>query len=104
VRGITTAGRVVNVLDELQTRVGRSRLVVNRVEPGGLPQELRDAIAANGLVLTAELPADADLARLDAVGRSLVDLPEGDPVVAGVGAIVAEILSVHKEAVGADHR
>jgi CO dehydrogenase maturation factor len=104
VRGITTAGRVVSVLDELQTRVGRSRLVVNRVAPGGLPPELREAIAASGLVLSAELPADAELAHLDAVGRSLVELPADDPVATGVRAIVEEILSVPKEAVGADHR
>ena len=104
VRGITTAGRVLSMVDELQIRVGRSQLVVNRVEPGGLSPEVRAAIAANHLDLMAELPADAELSRLDAAGQPIAGLPADNPMVVAMRAVADGILTPRKEAVGADHR
>jgi CO dehydrogenase maturation factor len=102
-RGITTAGRVLDVVGELKTRVGRSRLIVNRLE-GELSEEAAALIAERGLDLLACLPADAELARLDAAGRPLAGLPADNPVTAAMRAVVDEILTTQKEAIGAHHR
>jgi CO dehydrogenase maturation factor len=77
-RGITAAARVVELVRELGTRIGRHLLVVNRVE-GALPPELAAAIAAAGLEVGLEVPSDENVRRFDAVGRPLVELPDGSP-------------------------
>ncbi len=48
VRGLTTAGRIVELIGELKTKVGRHYLVVNRA-PDGLAPELEEVIARYGL-------------------------------------------------------
>ena len=74
VRGITTAGRVAALLGELNTKVGRHYLIVNRAAQG-LSPALEAAIADNGLNLLAVLPDDPAVAEFDAAGKALVGLP-----------------------------
>jgi CO dehydrogenase maturation factor len=105
VRGLTTAGRVVELIGELRTKVGRHYLIVNRA-PGSLTPELEGVIARYGLELLAALPEDGQIAEFDAVGDPLVDLPETSAVAAGVEEIADIILSLPtvKETLGAHHR
>jgi CO dehydrogenase maturation factor len=90
-RGVTAAGRVAALVAELGTRVAAARLVVNRVT-GGLPSGLAAAIAATGLEVAATIPADPLVNEFDAVGRPLVELPDDDPTVAAVRALVDELV------------
>jgi CO dehydrogenase maturation factor len=92
VRGLTTAGRVVTLIDELKTRVGAHYLIVNRAT-GGLTPELETAIEANGLNLLAVLPDDPEVARLDAAGRPLVELPAGGPTATALDAALETVLA-----------
>jgi len=105
VRGLTTAGRVVELIGELKTRVGRHYLIVNRA-PDGLAPELEEVIARYGLDLLVTLPDDRLVAEFDAVGSPLVDLPETSAVAVGVENVVDTLMSLPtvKETLGAHHR
>jgi CO dehydrogenase maturation factor len=93
IRGLTTAGRVVRVVYELQTRVGAHYLIVNRAHEGALTPELEQAIAAHGLNLLAVLPDDPTIARFDAVGRALVDLPDDSPACVALQRAIGTVLA-----------
>ena len=54
-RGITTAGRVVELISELKTHIGKHYLIVNRVT-GDLTPELLAAIAEHKLNLVGTIP------------------------------------------------
>ena len=105
VRGITTAGRVAALLGELQTKVGRHYLIVNRAAQG-LSPALEAAIADNGLDLLAVLPDDPMVAEFDAAGKPLIDLPADSVLSAALEPVIAAMLATptQKEAAGAHHR
>ena len=105
VRGITTAGRVAALLGELETKVGRHYLIVNRAAQG-LSPALEAAIADNGLNLLAVLPDDPVVAEFDAAGKALVGLPAVSTLSAALEPVVAAALATTegKEAAGAHHR
>ena len=92
VRGLTTAGRIVDLIDELKTRVGRHYLIVNRVV-GDLTPELERVIAERGLNLLAVIPDDPAVAAFDAAGRPLVELPPDSAVVGALAGILDVVLA-----------
>jgi CO dehydrogenase maturation factor len=119
-RGLTTAGRIVDLVGELKTNVGSHYLLINRAAEALTP-ELGHAIAQHGLNLLATLPHDALIANLDAVGEPLVDLPGGDTTYEALCAVMPTILpglaghgagtehaaaatGARKETIGAHHR
>jgi CO dehydrogenase maturation factor len=81
IRGITAAARVLDLVDELKTQVGRRYLVVNRVS-NGLAEALDGAVSE--LKSKAEylgtVPADLGIAELDAMGKPLVGIATDSPV------------------------
>ncbi len=91
VRGLTTAGRIVDLIDELKTRVGRHYLVVNRAA-GALTPELEQVVAARNLNLLALIPEDPAVAALDAAGKPLVDLPRDGAVATALDGILDAVL------------
>jgi CO dehydrogenase maturation factor len=105
VRGITTAGRIAAMLDELDTKVGRHYLIINRAGAGLTPQ-LRAAVAEHGLDLLAVLPDDPQVAAFDAAGRPLGELPADSPMSAAADVVIDAVLhpTSQKEAVDAHHR
>jgi CO dehydrogenase maturation factor len=84
IRGLATAERVAQLIDELQTQVGHIRLIVNRVprdESGDpvLASHLKQFIEDKKLKLAGVIPMDALVAEYDSVGRPLVELPHESP-------------------------
>lgn len=92
VRGIVAAGRVAAVVNELQTRVGRALLIVNRVE-GELSPVLVEEIRKQGLDLAGVVPADGSVAAFDREGTPLIDLPEDSAVFTAIRGIVEGMLN-----------
>ena len=90
-RGIIAAGRVAELIDELDTAVGTAYLVVNRVNGDDLPEPLRKAITEQKLKLAGLLPADPAVNELDALGQPIVALPEDTPVRRSLEAILASL-------------
>ena len=104
VRGLTTAGRVVNLIDELKTEVGAHYLIINRAN-GAITPELERSVSELGLNLAATFQADATIARLDAEGKPVVEAPQDNDVYEGLRSLVDRILpQLRKETLSADHR
>jgi CO dehydrogenase maturation factor len=105
VRGITTAGRIARLLTELDTKVGKHYLIVNRAAEGLTP-ELREAIEEHGLDLLAVLPDDPLVAAFDAAGRPILQLPDDSRLSIAMAPVVDTVLdhTQGKEATGAHHR
>ncbi len=89
-RGLTAAVRVIELVDELKTKVGKTYLVVNRID-GDLPVPLKEAIAKLNVQLVGTVPRDETLADFDAEGRPLVEIPDNSPVYEAVKRIAQEI-------------
>ena len=79
IRGITTAARMKELIEELRTKVGKVGLIVNRVR-GELSPEIKKAIGESGLQIIALIPEDPDMARLEMKGRPVTELPQESPI------------------------
>ena len=95
-RGIIAAGRAAKLIQELKTRVGDIRLIVNRVPTDGsgelkLVAELEQAIAENGLKLIGLIPEDPTVGEYDAKGLPLIELPPETPVRQAIEGIIKSL-------------
>ena len=90
IRGITTAGRMQELIRNLRTQVTRVYLVVNRVN-GDLSSQVREAIQTQRLQLLGLLPADPEVEELDARGRPMIELSPGSPVREAVQQIARKL-------------
>jgi CO dehydrogenase maturation factor len=104
VRGLTTAGRIVDLVAELKTQVGVHYLIINRVV-GRVAPRLMEVVRQRGLNLVATIPGDETIAELDAEGRPVIEAPEDNKATELLRPVVDEILSqTRREALCADHR
>ncbi|MBI2863637.1 MAG: AAA family ATPase [Chloroflexi bacterium] len=90
VRGVTTAGRTKELVNELRTRVGKMVLVVNRTG-GSLSPEVEGVIESYGMELAATIPADPGVGNLDAGGQPLTGLPADAPVRQAVEKLLTQV-------------
>ncbi len=74
-RGIRTAKRVCDLVDELKLNIKRTVLIVNRVE-GELDPALSDLIEQEGMKLGGWIPADKNITEYDLRGEPIVNLPD----------------------------
>lgn len=74
-RGVVAAQRVLELINELKTGIGKAFLILNRVDDG-LPPQLKEAIDKLGVDLVGVIPRDTMLADFDATGRPLAGLPD----------------------------
>ncbi|MHB9036246.1 MAG: ATP-binding protein [Armatimonadota bacterium] len=75
VRGVRTAKRISDLVDEMGTKATARGLVVNRVPGGELPEGVRIAVEETGLPLVAVVPMDENVAAMDAGGIAIGDIP-----------------------------
>lgn len=78
VRGLQTARRAIDLLDEVSTTAADIRVVLNRVH-GEIDEPIRQAAEEMDLEISARLPEDDEVRSLDAMGRSLRELPDDSP-------------------------
>ena len=71
IRGITTAMRMKELIEELRTNVDRIGFIVNRVK-GELSPEIKKIIDESGLQVSALIPEDPDMASLEMKGRPVL--------------------------------
>jgi CO dehydrogenase maturation factor len=67
-RGIVTAGRISRLIGELDTRIGKKFLILNRVTTP-LPSSLDELVRNEGLELGGIIPEDRDLLEMDRSGK-----------------------------------
>jgi len=76
VRGVMTAGRIGELVKELNLNVKRSVLIVNRVQAGTSEDPaLQQAIKKQGVEFAGFVPADELIFEYDLNGKPLVQLP-----------------------------
>jgi len=91
-RGLLTAERVRDLVEELKIRVEDLKVIVNRcpedVDRGFFAEELR----RRGLELAGVVPADPQVAEFDLKGRPVMELPRESPAVAALYEIMDRVL------------
>jgi len=92
VRGVRTAKRIADLAAEMGTPVHARGLIVNRVPDGVLPEGVRAAVAETGLPLLVAIPADAQVAALDAGGIAVGDIPGDAPARLAVNSVMEQII------------
>lgn len=88
-RGILTALRIADLVEELKRRVKKVAVVAARVPGGELPEALAARIAELPIELAGIVPADDEVVQLDLEGRSVLELADDNPVVSAVRGIMA---------------
>ncbi len=90
VRGVRTARRLSNLIDEMGTPVKFRGLIVNRVPNGELPIAVRKEVEIAGLRLLTVIPQDPYVAAMDAGGLSANDIAADAPARLAVNAMLEE--------------
>ena len=89
-RGLDTAARVVGLVDELGTKVGRMAFAFTRAVDG-VPAELAAAARERGLPEPLTIPDDPEVRELDVQGKALVGVSEGSTALAAVRGMLREV-------------
>jgi CO dehydrogenase maturation factor len=92
IRGVRTAAGMIDLAKEVDVNVKNIMLIVNRV-PGELPQPLQEAIEGLNVEITAMIPSDENVNRLDALGQPLVDLNGTSPAYQAVEELTEKIIN-----------
>ncbi len=90
-RGIQAAGRVAEMIGELELKPGRMGLIVNRAPGGQISDGIREEIANQGLTLLGILPQDEDIYRCDSDGEPSAKLPANNPVKQALAKILQNL-------------
>jgi CO dehydrogenase maturation factor len=90
-RGLVAAQRIADMSRELDIRIEKSYLIINRVEGELSPETIafKDKI---GVPLLGTIRSDAEISRYDLDGRPLVDLPDEAPIYQAVARMIKAIL------------
>ena len=89
VRSLDTVKRVLDLVDSLGTKVGKTAFAFTRVADG-IPEELKAAAQARGLPEAAAIPEDAGLRELDVRGEALISVSDDSPAFAAVKGLLRE--------------
>jgi CO dehydrogenase maturation factor len=92
VKAARAAGRIHELVDELQLKVGKRYLVLNRA-PAEIAPEVTEEIKRSGLELLVPVPEDPAIAQADAKGESLIDLPDDIASFQALEPALARVLS-----------
>jgi len=86
-RGIRSAGRVKQLVDNLKLDIKKMYLVVTRVNEQTLGA-LKAEIEKTGLEMAGTIPEDEQVTELDLLSKPLINLPDNSPVVKAVHGIL----------------
>jgi len=92
IRGLTAAASIATLSQEIEVNVRRQMLVVNRLQ-GELTEPLQQAIDELGIEIGPIIPADAEIGKLDALGKPLLHLDGDSPAVKAIEEITSIILN-----------
>ena len=91
VKAARAAGRIVDLVEELQLKVGKKFLVLNR-SPDSISPEVQAEIDRADLEVLAKLPEDVEIQKADASGAPLVDLPDSTASVSALAPALDPVL------------
>jgi CO dehydrogenase maturation factor len=88
-RGLAAAGHIVQLVNELGTRVHDTYLVINRVTDH-IPPVILDRVEELGLRLLGTLPDDDTISEFDMLGRPIFEIGDDAPVYKAVVQLAIE--------------
>jgi CO dehydrogenase maturation factor len=88
IRGVRTAQRLSELVDELDIGVAARYLIINRVSTS-LDPALQEAAEQSGLELLGVVPTDQEIIKCDLAGSGLFDLPRNSPALTEVRRMIA---------------
>lgn len=86
-RGVRSAGRVKELVDNLGLDIKKMYLVISKVNDGTV-EALREEIENTGLELAGTIPQDEQVWEYDLHSKPLIELPGDSPVVSAVDDIL----------------
>ncbi len=90
-RGIVAAERIAAFRNELDIRIERAYLIINRLQ-ATLPSALKTEIDKLDIPLLGTVPSDDELSKFEFSGKPLVELGDGSPVYMAVATMMEQIL------------
>ena len=90
-RGVQAAARVAEMIQEMELKIGRLGLIVNRAPGGALEAGVKEEIEKHGLELLGVLPQDEGVYRCDCDGEPSAKLPQSNPVKQALGKILQNL-------------
>jgi CO dehydrogenase maturation factor len=97
-RGIRAAGRISKLLTELDTRVGKKLLIINRVK-GSIPDILEKIIEECDLNLFSSIPEDDTLLQLDQSGKPIWKISEDSSAYQAVHRMMTKLMKREKNGI-----
>jgi CO dehydrogenase maturation factor len=91
-RGLVAAQRITDMTRDLNIRIEKNHLIVNRVQNNELPASLKTEIEKVNAPLLGVIPANMDLTTFEFSGKPLVDLGDDSPVYQAVEKMMRQIL------------
>jgi len=89
-RGIMTARRIVELVNDLNTKFGKAYVVANRVT-SQVAESLKNQIASSGLECIGTVSEDPLIQRFDLDAKPIIELPESSLAYRSVEAIVERL-------------
>jgi len=93
IRGIETAARISNLVDDLKVGVAQRFLIINQAR-NGIADSLQEAIIKHRLNLAGIIPKDDLLYNFDLNGTPTVGLPDDNPAVSAAFDIFDKIIKL----------
>jgi CO dehydrogenase maturation factor len=90
-RGIQAAGRIAQMVKELNLNPGKVGLIVNRAPEGIADQGILEEISHQQLNLTGILPQDETVYRYDCAGQPSATVPENSPIKQAIRVIIKKL-------------
>jgi CO dehydrogenase maturation factor len=91
-RGIRSAGKISRLLRELDTRIGKKYLILNRIQ-NSIPQFTQKTIEDEGLDLLGSIPEEKTVLELDQNGQPVWEISSGSPVYQAVDQFMKKLMS-----------
>ena len=92
VKGIRTAARIIQLIEELKLIVGRQSVIINRV-PQTIDNYVLKELEQVGIKPVATIPMDEEILKYDLEKQSLLDLPNNSKAVQAVMRLMEMILA-----------
>ncbi len=86
-RGVQAAGRLAEMIRQMELGAKEVKLIINRAPNGELNDGVREEIERCGLTLAGVIPHDDAVYAFDAEGKPSVSIPEDSPVKTAARAI-----------------
>jgi CO dehydrogenase maturation factor len=90
-RGIQAAGRIAEMIGQLDIKAKHVYLIVNRASGGSLAPGLEEEIREQNLELIGVIPQDDSVYQYDAAGKPLVSLPADSPIKRALAEITGKL-------------